>query len=115
MVSWWHRIAREKRRAAAVKARLGGIRRHIKGGPSPFEKITSPKWRKRIFTALTWLGGWILIAWSLSDWLGLAGWKIGIGALLLSSGGLAPLARIVLHGLVAFPPWDWFGNGEDDK
>lgn len=67
-----------------------------------------PLWRKRVFTGFCWLAGWCLLTWALADLVGAWGWKAGGGGLLVAAGGLRPLAKVVMGGMVAFPPWDWF-------
>ncbi len=114
----WRKSKAESRQAAKARARAEAIRepkRIWRGFPiaSPFSRFVRPRWRRRIFTAVAWLGGWGFLTWALADALGPAGWKIGLGLLLVGSGGILPLWKVVVHGLVEFPPWDWFTEEED--
>lgn len=74
--------------------------------------LRRPVWRKRLFTALAWLGGWCLLVLALVDLVGPLGWKLGVGGLLVAMGGVRPLLRVVRGGLVEYPPWDWFEEVE---
>jgi len=62
-------------------------------------KLYFRKNKKEILLVLSWIGGWTLCLWGLSEIWGNIVYKIGYGLLLLSFTGFKLIIKIFLEGL----------------